>query len=214
MIFGLRAGSPVRHRRLKLRCRRFALIDADQDPDPLRDELIKRNRVAERTAGGMRCGGEKTYVGGVSAVHVGMGNTAEHREVLAMLRQRLERRIFCPKRGDPPVDSAFQDVDVLHPGSDQQLPRLDGRGFVVAETEAASIFRDAGAVVLGYGLWQTRFGGDPRVLGSTIQTRSTPMRKYSPALWSSSRQPCFWPRISTARSGGTVENPGAGLPRR
>jgi putative ABC transport system permease protein len=45
---------------------------------------------------------------------------------------------------------------------------LLGRGF------DASGDRDASSVVLGYGLWQSHFGGDPSVVGKTIRLDDTP----------------------------------------
>ena len=49
------------------------------------------------------------------------------------------------------------------------VPPALGRGFDSTTTD-----RDAGSVVLGYGLWQTQFGGDPRVIGSTIRLDGNP----------------------------------------
>jgi putative ABC transport system permease protein len=46
-----------------------------------------------------------------------------------------------------------------------------GRAFVPDEDLAG---RD-GVAVIGYGLWQEQFGGDPRVLGKTIPVNGTPM---------------------------------------
>ena len=46
-----------------------------------------------------------------------------------------------------------------------------GRAFVAGEDEAG---RNATAVI-GYGLWQQMYGGDPRVLGSTIRIDATPL---------------------------------------
>jgi len=50
------------------------------------------------------------------------------------------------------------------------VPPLLGRTF--DSTGAGG--QDAGGVVLGYGLWQTRFGGDPSVLGRTVNLDGTP----------------------------------------
>jgi len=46
---------------------------------------------------------------------------------------------------------------------------LMGRVF-----DATANDRDAGSVVLSYGLWQSQFGGDQRVLGTTIRLDDTP----------------------------------------
>jgi predicted permease len=55
------------------------------------------------------------------------------------------------------------------------LPLLGVRpllGRVFATTGAADA--DSGAVVLGYGLWQTQFGGDARVVGKTVRIDGAP----------------------------------------
>jgi len=46
---------------------------------------------------------------------------------------------------------------------------LMGRVF-----DAAAADRDAGSVVLSYGLWQSQFGGDPRVIGKSIRLDDAP----------------------------------------
>src|SRR5262249_36630594 len=70
-------------------------------------------------------------------------------------------------RGDPVrVGGALVTAQVL-PGLGV-APAL-GRVF-----DSTATNRDAGTVVLGYGLWQTQFGGDPRVLGSTIKLDGNP----------------------------------------
>ena len=48
---------------------------------------------------------------------------------------------------------------------------VQGRAFAPQEDTPGS---DAVAVI-GYGLWQQFFGGDPKVLGSTIQANGTPL---------------------------------------
>ena len=45
---------------------------------------------------------------------------------------------------------------------------VHGRTFSEAEADAATA---AAVVVLGDGLWRTRFGGDPRILGTTIRLK-------------------------------------------
>jgi putative ABC transport system permease protein len=50
------------------------------------------------------------------------------------------------------------------------VPPLVGRGF----DSVGGGDRDAGTVVLGYGLWQARFGGDPGVVGRTVNLDGTP----------------------------------------
>jgi predicted permease len=59
--------------------------------------------------------------------------------------------------------------------SPEVLPILGVRPFMgrLFDTTAAGR-RDAGLVVLGYGLWQSHFGGDPGVLGRTIRIDDTP----------------------------------------
>src|ERR1043166_8596309 len=62
--------------------------------------LVERNRVSERTAAGMRRGGEETDVSRMPAVHVGMRYAAENTEVLAVFLQPLEIRrglILCAR---------------------------------------------------------------------------------------------------------------------
>ena len=60
--------------------------------DVFGDVLVQRDGVAEGTAGRMRRGGEKTHVGRMPAIHVGMRNAAENCEVIAMFLQQLEIR--------------------------------------------------------------------------------------------------------------------------
>ena len=52
--------------------------------DALGNELIQRNGIAERTAGRMRRGCQKADVGGMAAIHVGMRDAADHREIAAV----------------------------------------------------------------------------------------------------------------------------------
>jgi predicted permease len=70
--------------------------------------------------------------------------------------------------GDPlriPATSVTADVLPL-----LGVPPLLGRVF--DSTGAGD--RDAGTVVLGFGLWQTRFGGDPGILGRTVNLDGAP----------------------------------------
>lgn len=50
------------------------------------------------------------------------------------------------------------------------VPPLLGRVF----DSAGAGERDAGSVVIGYGLWQSSFGGDPGVLGRAVSLNGTP----------------------------------------
>src|SRR5258708_1034279 len=53
-----------------------------------------------------------------------------------------------------------------------------GRGFAADEEVDASGWGLPGrnsAAVIGYGLWQQVFGGDPKILGSTIRIDGTPL---------------------------------------
>ena len=56
----------------------------------------------------------------------------------------------------------------------QVLPLLGVRPLLGRVFDSTAADRDAGSVVLGYGLWQTRFGGDPRIVGTTVRLDGTP----------------------------------------
>ena len=58
--------------------------------DPLGDILVERDRVAESAAAGMRRRRQETDVRRMPAVHVGMRNPAEYREILAVRREIAE----------------------------------------------------------------------------------------------------------------------------
>jgi predicted permease len=62
------------------------------------------------------------------------------------------------------VTAPFFDVLGVHP--------MIGRGFTTEEDAPGK----NGVVVLSYGLWQTRFGGSPAVIGSTIDVDGQPAR--------------------------------------
>ena len=63
-----------------------------QRADPLGDELVERDRVAERTAGRVRGGGQEGDVRRVAAVHVRVRHAAEDGEVVAVLLEELQVR--------------------------------------------------------------------------------------------------------------------------
>src|ERR1043166_4013356 len=52
--------------------------------------LIEGNCVAEASAAGMGCCRQKAIIGRVPAVHIGMGNTGEHSEIIAKILQHLQ----------------------------------------------------------------------------------------------------------------------------
>ena len=58
--------------------------------------------------------------------------------------------------------------------SAQVLPILGVAPVLGRVFDSTTADHDANAVVLGYGLWQTQFGGDTRVLGSTIRLDGNP----------------------------------------
>ena len=56
----------------------------------------------------------------------------------------------------------------------QVLPVLGERPALGRGFDSTTADRDAASVVLGYGLWQSQFGSDPRVVGSTIRLDGNP----------------------------------------
>lgn len=64
--------------------------EAGERADLLGDLLIERDGVAEGAAAGVRRGREKADVGGVAAIDVGMRDTAEDGEVLAVFLEVLQ----------------------------------------------------------------------------------------------------------------------------
>ena len=60
------------------------------DADALGDILVERDAIAERAARRVRRGREERDVGRMAAVHIRMGDAAEHREILAVVLQVLE----------------------------------------------------------------------------------------------------------------------------
>jgi putative ABC transport system permease protein len=54
------------------------------------------------------------------------------------------------------------------------FPVLGVRPLLGRVFETTTNDREAGSVVLGYGLWQSQFGGDPGIVGKTIRLDDTP----------------------------------------
>ena len=83
------------------RPRETALTLLDIDPESERretrfvadafcDVLIEGDGIAETATAGMRRRGEEAHVGGMTGVHVGMRHAAEHRKIVAMVREVLQ----------------------------------------------------------------------------------------------------------------------------
>ena len=116
-----------RHSRARARQTFVARIDRQGqrrepglDADPLRHELIQRNRVAERTAARVRGCRDKAHISRVTAVHVGIRHTAEYREVLPVLLQQLQIRrrlvvLVLPFREEIARQQAQIIIDREHP---------------------------------------------------------------------------------------------------
>jgi hypothetical protein len=72
------------------------------NPDLFGDDLIERDRIAKRTAAGMRRGGQEANIRRMAAVNIRMRDAAEHCEVVPV---RLQQ--FQIWRGDVFAPGAF-----------------------------------------------------------------------------------------------------------
>ena len=135
----------------------FVLLRPLPFPD---SESLVRLCEGPRTGGGWGCNNELS-----PANYRDVRNSATGFEALGAF---LGSTVVLLGSGDPlrtPAAAVTPEVLPL-----LGTPPLLGRVFDSAGTQD----RDANAIVIGYGLWQSRFGGDPALVGRTVNLDGTP----------------------------------------